>query len=465
MSKLGRSEHQVLLHQGKVAPLLDLGRFEVSQVTRLCKPVYPEDQGDLPQWTSKFPEEVLYTQTPYSLARLDCYDCPLPNVISDRLQVLIRPVFEAIKIKSPSRPKLTKIKKPPFAKSLFAGEIDPDVMTYPEVLDEDTLKALNERLLTLEDFFAKQVDSAAIDSAGCIPPDILEGLKQLDLFGQQIPVEYGGLGLTVTEFARLSEVLASDPSIFLLLAAHQLLGLQGLLIAGTEEQKYRYLPRLANGDWVAALCLSESESGSDLTSIKTQATLSEDGDTWVINGSKNWVTNGNIANLYIVFAKTKMEDHKGQIHDRTTAFLVEREFEGVSCGQPDDKLGVRGTSTCERNTDLALILLRLGKEKHGFGTSTAASRKRGTQIWHFYCCFWAKRNTDLTLLMLLLGKEEHRFDTSTAGSGERGTQIWHFYCCFRAKRNTDWALLLFLGKEEHRFGTSPAASGQKETQI
>nr|CAD7257946.1 unnamed protein product [Timema shepardi] len=191
------------------------------------------------------------------------------------------------------------------------------------------------------------VDSAAIDSAGCIPPDILEGLKQLDLFGQQIPVEYGGLGLTVTEFARLSEALASDPSIFLLLAAHQLLGLQGLLIAGTEEQKYRYLPRLANGDWVAALCLSESESGSDLTSIKTQATLSEDGDTWVINGSKNWVTNGNIANLYIVFAKTKMEDHKGQIHDRTTAFLVEREFEGVSCGQPDDKLGIRGTSTCE----------------------------------------------------------------------------------------------------------------------
>nr|CAD7393503.1 unnamed protein product [Timema cristinae] len=191
------------------------------------------------------------------------------------------------------------------------------------------------------------IDSAAIDSAGCIPPDILEGLKQLDLFGQQIPVEYGGLGLTVTEFARLSEAVASDPSIFLLLAAHQLLGLQGLLIAGTEEQKYRYLPRLANGDWVAALCLSESESGSDLTSIKTQATLSEDGDTWVINGSKNWVTNGSIANLYIVFAKTKMEDHKGQIHDRTTAFLVEREFEGVSCGQPDDKLGIRGTSTCE----------------------------------------------------------------------------------------------------------------------
>ncbi|CAG2053996.1 unnamed protein product [Timema podura] len=150
------------------------------------------------------------------------------------------------------------------------------------------------------------VDSAAIDSAGCIPPDILEGLKQLDLFGQQVPVEYGGLGLTVTEFARLSEALASDPSIFLLLAAHQLLGLQGLLIAGTEEQKYRYLPRLANGDWVAALCLSEIESGSDLTAIKTQATLSEDGDTWVINGSKNWVTNGSIANLYIVFAKTKV---------------------------------------------------------------------------------------------------------------------------------------------------------------
>nr|CAD7257945.1 unnamed protein product [Timema shepardi] len=128
-------------------------------------------QGDLSQCTSTFPEEVLYTQTPYSLARLDCYDCPLPNVISERLQALvdvlicserpqtltpIRPSFEAIKIKSPSRPKLTKIKKPPFAKSLFAGEIDPDVMTYPEVLDEDTLKALNERLLTIEDFFAKQ---------------------------------------------------------------------------------------------------------------------------------------------------------------------------------------------------------------------------------------------------------------------------------------------------------------------
>ncbi|XP_032314650.1 complex I assembly factor ACAD9, mitochondrial isoform X3 [Camelus ferus] len=148
-------------------------------------------------------------------------------------------------------------------------------------------------------------------------------------------------------YARLGEVISMDGSITVTLAAHQAIGLKGILLAGSEEQKARYLPRLASGEHVAAFCLTEPASGSDAASIQTRATLSEDKKHYVLNGSKVWITNGGLANVFTVFAKTEVVDSDGSVKDKITAFIVERDFGGVTNGKPEDKLGIRGSNTCE----------------------------------------------------------------------------------------------------------------------
>uniref|UniRef100_A0A8C6TRF7 Acyl-CoA dehydrogenase family, member 9 n=1 Tax=Neogobius melanostomus TaxID=47308 RepID=A0A8C6TRF7_9GOBI len=190
------------------------------------------------------------------------------------------------------------------------------------------------------------VDSAKIDREAKIPPETLSGLKELGLFGMQIPEEYGGLGLSNTVYARLAEITALDASIAVTLAAHQAIGLKGILIAGNEEQKQKYLPKLACGEHVAAFCLTEPGSGSDAASIQTRATLSEDGKHYLINGSKIWISNGGFADIMTVFARTEVDDN-GVKKDKITAFIVERAFGGITSGKPEDKLGIRGSNTCE----------------------------------------------------------------------------------------------------------------------
>uniref|UniRef100_A0A8C9N9Q9 Acyl-CoA dehydrogenase family member 9 n=1 Tax=Serinus canaria TaxID=9135 RepID=A0A8C9N9Q9_SERCA len=199
----------------------------------------------------------------------------------------------------------------------------------------------------VEKFFNEEVDSKKIDQDAKIPPETLQGLRDLGLFGMQIPEEYGGLGLSNTLYARLGEVTSLDGSIAVTLAAHQAIGLKGILIAGTEEQKAKYLPRLASGEHIAAFCLTEPGSGSDAASIQTRATLSEDGKHFLLNGSKVWISNGGLASIFTVFARTEVVDKDGQVKDKITAFIVERDFGGVTHGKPEDKLGIRGSNTCE----------------------------------------------------------------------------------------------------------------------
>ncbi|XP_036726514.1 complex I assembly factor ACAD9, mitochondrial isoform X2 [Balaenoptera musculus] len=163
----------------------------------------------------------------------------------------------------------------------------------------------------------------------------------------QVPEEYGGLGLSNTMYARLGEIISLDSSIAVTLAAHQAIGLKGIILAGSEEQKARYLPRLASGEHVAAFCLTEPASGSDAASIRTRATLSEDKKHYVLHGSKVWITNGGLASVFTVFAKTEVVDSNGSVKDKVTAFIVERDFGGVTSGKPEDKLGIRGSNTCE----------------------------------------------------------------------------------------------------------------------
>ncbi|NWJ09880.1 ACAD9 dehydrogenase, partial [Crypturellus undulatus] len=221
-----------------------------------------------------------------------------------------------------------------------------EVFPYPEVKNEE-LEEIKQFVQPIEKFFREEVDSQKIDRDGKIPPETLKGLKDLGLFGMQIPEEYGGLGLSNTMYARLGEAICLDGSITVTLAAHQAIGLKGILIAGTDEQKAKYLPKLASGEHIAAFCLTEPGSGSDAASIQTRATLSEDGKHFLLNGSKVWISNGGLASIFTVFAKTEIVDKDGTRKDKITAFIVERDFGGVTNGKPEDKLGIRGSNTCE----------------------------------------------------------------------------------------------------------------------
>uniref|UniRef100_A0A8D0GYZ7 Complex I assembly factor ACAD9, mitochondrial n=1 Tax=Sphenodon punctatus TaxID=8508 RepID=A0A8D0GYZ7_SPHPU len=236
---------------------------------------------------------------------------------------------------------------PAFAKELFMGKIETkDVFPFPEISNEE-LKEMNQFVGPVEKFFSEEVDSKKIDQDAKIPPETLNGLKNLGLFGMQIPEEYGGLGLSNTMYARLGEIISLDGSIGVTLAAHQAIGLKGILIAGTEEQKEKYLPKLASGEHIAAFCLTEPGSGSDSASIQSRAILSEDGKNFILNGSKIWISNGGIADVFTVFARTEVVDEDGDVKDKITAFIVERAFGGITHGKPEDKLGIRGSNTCE----------------------------------------------------------------------------------------------------------------------
>ncbi|XP_071806222.1 complex I assembly factor ACAD9, mitochondrial-like [Asterias amurensis] len=234
-----------------------------------------------------------------------------------------------------------------FIKNLFLGQFNKeDVFPYPEISLEK-FNDLNQMCEPIERFFKEDVDSKKQDEEAKIPDETLQTLKDLGLFGMQVPQEYGGLELSNTEFARIAEITALDGAIAVTLAAHQSIGLKGILIVGTDEQKAKYLPKLATGEHVAAFALTEPSSGSDAASIRTKATLSDDGKHFLINGSKIWISNGGIADVMTVFARTEVTNDKGEQEDKISAFIVERAFGGVTSGKPEDKLGIRGSNTCE----------------------------------------------------------------------------------------------------------------------
>ncbi|CAH1784431.1 unnamed protein product [Owenia fusiformis] len=256
----------------------------------------------------------------------------------------------------------------PFAKQLFLGKFEKDMLVFPEIESNDELNHLNAMADQLDKFFLEDVDSKAIDVNAKIPDETFQQMKDFGLFGMQVPEDYGGLGLNATAYARLTECISTDGAIAVTLAAHQAIGFKGILIAGTDAQKDKYLPKLASGEHIAAFCLTEPSSGSDAASIQTRATLSEDGKTYLLNGGKIWISNGGIADVFTVFAKTPVTNDMGETKDKVTAFIVERKFGGITNGRPEDKLGIRGSNTCEvhfENTPIPVENV-LGQPGDGF---------------------------------------------------------------------------------------------------
>ncbi len=179
--------------------------------------------------------------------------------------------------------------------------------------------------------------AADIDRTGDYPWDIRKLFAEHDILALPFAEEHGGTGTGTLMLQMAVEEIARASATCALILMVQELGTLPIQLFGTEEQKARFLPRCATGEWSPAFALSEPEAGSDPASMRTTAV--RDGDEWVINGQKNWITNTTIADFYVVFAKTDREN------GRTSAFIVEKDREGFDPGQLEHKLGIKGSPT------------------------------------------------------------------------------------------------------------------------
>src|SRR5215831_8022949 len=217
-----------------------------------------------------------------------------------------------------------------FASGLFMGSFNlPQVRPYPLQTAEDRDQG-DAFLEQLRWFLEKNVDPDEIDRTGEIPDNVIAGLAKLGAFGIKISPEYLGLGLSQTNYCRAASLLGSFcGNLTALLSAHQSIGVpQPLILFGTEEQKRKYLPRVAKGE-ISAFALTESGVGSDPATMQTHAEPSPDVDAFILNGEKLWCTNGTKAGVLVVMAKTPPKIVRGKTKEQVTAFIVETDWPGV----------------------------------------------------------------------------------------------------------------------------------------
>src|SRR6185312_3328496 len=172
---------------------------------------------------------------------------------------------------------------------------------------------------------------------------LIKEASDLGLTSVDIPEEYGGLEMDKLTSAIIAENIAKQGSFSVAFSAHVGIGTLPIVWYGTPEQKKRYLPKLASGEFIGAYALSESTSGSDALSARTLAVLSEDGQTYTLNGEKMWITNAGFADLFTVFAQCIVPDGPKAGEEKLTAFLIERGTPGLTVGKEEHKLGIRGS--------------------------------------------------------------------------------------------------------------------------
>ncbi|MNS68122.1 Acryloyl-CoA reductase (NADH) [compost metagenome] len=233
-------------------------------------------------------------------------------------------------------------------------------------LDNETLTLLldavrrfvHERLIPAEDELA---------SSGQVPPDIVNEMRDLGLFGLSISPDFGGLGLTMEEEVRVVFELGQTSPAFRSLAGTNIgIGSQAIVLAGTDEQRARYLPKLASGELIGSFALTEPDAGSDAMALRLSA--ERDGDVYVLNGTKRYITNAPIAGLFSVMARTAPERRANSI----SCFLVEAGTPGLIIGKPDKKMGQAGALTSDvvfDNCRVPASALLGGEEGNGFRTS------------------------------------------------------------------------------------------------
>jgi len=209
--------------------------------------------------------------------------------------------------------------------------LDPETLNQ---LLETVRRFVRERLIPLEQ---------QVDANDKIPDEVIDEMKELGFFGLSIPTQYGGLGLSMSEEVRVGQELGyTAPAFRSAFGTNVGIGSQGILIDGTEEQKQKYLPKLASGEMVGSFALTEPDVGSDAASVKTSA--KRDGDTYVLNGTKRFITNAARAGVFTVMARTGTVEEKGR---GVTAFLVEAGIPGLELGDPEKKMGQKGAHVCD----------------------------------------------------------------------------------------------------------------------
>lgn len=235
------------------------------------------------------------------------------------------------------------------------------------IKDESTIKLMvetvsnyvKERLIPLEEECAEN---------DAIPHEIIDEIRELGLFGLSIPEEYGGLGLTLEEeMLVIFELCQAAPIFRSVIGTNVGIGALGIVIDGTEEQKHKYLPKLASGELIGSFALTEPEAGSDAASLRTTAV--RDGDEYIINGTKRFITNAPEAGIFTVFARTNQEI-KGA--GGISAFLVEKDTPGLSLGKNEKKMGQWGGHVCDVNFDDCRVpASAIIGEQEGIGFKTA----------------------------------------------------------------------------------------------
>ena len=234
------------------------------------------------------------------------------------------------------------------------------------IRDQETIKQLVD---LIERFVRERLvpNEERLATEGRLPDDILEEMKALGLFGLTIPEEYGGLGLTMEEEILVSIALGrTSPAFRSIMGTNNGIGSAAVVFNGTEEQKLKYLPKYASGEWISCFCLTEPEAGSDAASLKTTAV--RDGDHYVLNGTKRYITNAKVAHTFNVMARTD-PDNKGA--RGISSFIVERDTPGITLGSVDKKMGQAGSMTCDVIFENCRVPAEnlIGEEGEGFVTA------------------------------------------------------------------------------------------------
>ena len=292
---------------------------------------------------------------------------------------------------------------PSFTRGVFQGEILEDlVFPFPEPSKEE-LESLAAILDAFRSWAADTLDPAKLDHDGKFPDEVRKGMAELGLMGLNIPERFGGFGASAVVFNRVfGEVGAHDAALAVYFGAHQSIGIKGIILFGTEDQRQRWLPRCASGELVGAFCLTEPGSGSDAQAMRSTAVPSADGSHYLLNGTKIWISNAGYAGVMTVFAKVPVKID-GKEKQRVTAFIVDAKDPGISLGKIEEKMGIKAsdTRTVTFNNVKVPASDMLGEVGHGFKIALeilnsgrlglAAGSSRGTRAMMKHAIEYAKQ--------------------------------------------------------------------------
>ena len=316
-------------------------------------------------------------------------------------------------------------------KETAAGQIFiPEEFTEEQQMIADTCRDF---LKTEIHPILEEIDSAK--SPGLIS-SLMDKAGELGLLGTAVPEQYGGFGMNFNTSMLVAEVLGAGHSFSVAQSAHTGIGTLPIVYYGNEEQKQKYLPKLGTGEWKAAYCLTEPDSGSDANSGKTRAELTPDGKFYILNGQKMWITNGGFADVFIVFAKIGEDKN-------LTAFIVEKSFGGITMNEPEHKMGIKGSdtrqiffndcrvpaenmlSTRENGFKIAVNILNVGRIK------LAIAAVGGSKAVLSHAVNYANERKQFGISIGRFGAIKHKL-------AEMAIRIWTSEtACYRAGQNID----------------------------